>query len=86
MLDKIKEFHTALIKSTTKESSKRYVAIFTMFLMALGHVVIFVKGTSVDLLILIGSDMGFIATLLGISTYENNLKERLKHDKEGIDN
>lgn len=80
MLSKLRGLHIELIKSTAKESSKRYIALTTQYMVCLSHCFVLYKGDAMDIIILIGADFGFIATLLGISTYENNLKEKLKHN------
>ena len=75
-----------LILSTSKNSSKRAIALFTCVLMAIAHAPIILSGDISSILMLIGSDMGFICTLLGIASYQNNIKERINgNSKEGSD-
>lgn len=75
-----------LILSTSKNSSKRAIALFTCVLMAIAHAPIIYQGEASNVLLLIGSDMGFICTLLGIASYQNNIKTRQDGDnKKGSD-
>ena len=75
-----------LVLSTSKNSSKRAIALFTCGLMAIAHAPIVWSADAANLLVLIGSDMGFICTLLGIASYQNNIKTRVDADsKKGSD-
>jgi hypothetical protein len=78
---KILNYIKGLIESTTKSSSKRFLAIGTFLLMAATHVPVWVNGTPTDNIILIGVDVTTICTLLGIATAQNNLKSKLDASK-----
>lgn len=76
--DKLTEtFFTKLLSGSAKESSKRFLAIFTVVI--LGSVITGValyKG--VDYIILLLTWLGFAAALLGMSEYNKNRQK--KHD------
>ena len=72
------------MESTTKSSSKRLLALGTFILMALTHCPVWKNGTAMDNIILIGADASLILTLLGIASYQNNVKTRVDgHQDEG---
>jgi len=70
-----------LIESSSKSSSKRVIALYTAILYGALHAILFVgffmdKTTATELIILGASDVTFIGTLLGIASYQNNIKTR----------
>jgi len=80
-----KGFWNRLIESDSKESSKRFLAVYVVVF--LGTIItVWSMWKGVDFIILLGTWLGFAATLLGLSVYQANRKK--KHDadvkKEGI--
>jgi len=82
MIDYIKN----LIESHTKSSSKRAIAITTQLMLVMlhliiGYVFVFKEGVTItDILILVGSDISFICTLLGIASYQSNTIKKKEID------
>lgn len=83
-MNALKKFITYLkeiMESTTKSSSKRLLALGTFMLMAATHCPVWKNGTAMDNIILIGADASLILTLLGIASYQNNIKTRVDGPK-----
>lgn len=77
----MKELFKKLIQSDSKESSKRFLAVYIVcFLGLIITAVSLYKG--VDYILLLGTWLGFAATLLGLSEYNKNRKAKLECDVE----
>ena len=76
----MKEKYSFLIKllsGDAKESSKRALAIYVVIVLGT-LITVYSLWNGVDYIILLGVWLGFAATLLGLSEYNKNRKE--KHD------
>lgn len=76
----MKEFFKKIIQSDSKESSKRLMALWTMILVSVvvgSAVYAFVVKDKGDIIVLLGSLLGFILTLSGIGAYQA-VKEKKK--------
>jgi len=78
--DKLKEsFFTKLLSGDAKESSKRFLAIYTVVILgSIITVVSLYKG--VDYIILLGVWLSFAATLLGYSEYNKNVRKKQEEE------
>lgn len=77
----MKELFKKLIQSDSKESSKRFLAIYIVCFLGL-----IITGVSlykgVDYILLLGTWLGFAAALLGLSEYNKNRKAKLESEVE----
>ena len=77
----MEEFFLKLIQSDSKESSKRFLSIYVVCFLGL-IITIVSLFNGVDYIFLLGTWLAFAATLLGLSEYNKNVKEKYSADIE----
>jgi len=65
-----------LIRSNSPESSKRFLAIYTVLFLATYAVIRYVN--SENLTTVLAEVLGFVLALMGIASYQNILKDKNK--------
>lgn len=73
-------FVKKILSAHSKESSKRFSAIWSLGLLAVTCVVVWVKGSATENLMLAGTIITFICTLLGLATRESLRKQSIEKE------
>jgi len=79
-MKKIISFIANLIKTDTQESSKRFIALFTMLIIA---VIVFIYTNGNNLIMVLDALLLFVLTLLGLAVWQR-IKLNQKNKDENI--